>query len=143
MADVSVDADQFANALDDILTTLAGTVRKGAAGAVKAGLKKGTRAWKDNATIVLSDEYFKTGHWYKTGDYAKSIGSRMTNKGDKPTGEIGSKKLPGLPHLLEKGHARVGGGFVPGRPHIAPAAEEAFEETIDAMDRAVTEALRG
>lgn len=64
-----------------------------------------------------------------TGDYAKS----WTQKVDgslKKTGKIARivfAKAPfyRLTHLLENGHAKVNGGRVEGRPHVAPAAEKA------------------
>ena len=62
----------------------------------------------------------RKGH-YKDGwaskvesENAVSIGIRIYNK-----------KKPGLTHLLEKGHAKRGGGRVSGIPHIAPAEQRA------------------
>lgn len=49
------------------------------------------------------------------------------------SGRVVYSKTPGLPHLLEHGHAKVSGGRVEGRPHIAPAedlASRKLEEYI-------------
>lgn len=40
-----------------------------------------------------------------------------------------------LSHLLEKGHAKRGGGRVAGRPHIAPAAEAAKDTLIQEIEK--------
>lgn len=117
MSDVSIDMDQFGTTLSDILDDIDRQVTAVTPKAVRSGLKKGASEWRKNAPV-------------RTGKYKRSIRWHMTSEGGRePTGEVGSPSLPGLPHLLEKGHARIGGGRVPGIPHIAPAAEVAFDET--------------
>ncbi len=44
-----------------------------------------------------------------------------------------------LAHLLEFGHAKRGGGRVPGRAHIAPAEEKGIRE----LEREIQKALEG
>lgn len=65
----------------------------------------------------------RKGH-YKDGwaskvetENAVSIGIRIYNK-----------KKPGLTHLLEKGHAKRGGGRVEGIPHIGPVEKQAVKD---------------
>ena len=128
MSDMSIGIDEFGVALESILADVSSKVKRVPEPAVKKGLQKGARSWRKNAPRM-------------TGRYAASIRWHITRGGDSPSGEIGSPSLPGLPHLLEKGHARVGGGRVPGIPHIAPAAEEAFDATEQEIIKGIEGAL--
>ena len=125
MADVPIDIDEFGVSLEHILSKVESDVKHVTPGAVREGLKVGAREWRKGAPV-------------DRGKYKKSIRWHIIDNGlDTPSGEIGSPSMPGLPHLLEKGHARVGGGRVPGIPHIAPAAEVAFDATEDAVSRGI------
>lgn len=64
---------------------------------------------------------------YGSGRYSKGWTSTVEETRLGATGVI-YNKTPGLPHLLEKGHAKRVGGRVPGRPHIAPVEEEIVKD---------------
>lgn len=53
-----------------------------------------------------------------TGRYAKGWKSRIETGKRTKQGVIYNADLPGLPHLLEFGHANRNGGRTPGRVHI-------------------------
>ena len=65
-----------------------------------------------------------------TGKYAE--GWTMTKEVDRLHVSVTlHNSMPGLPHLLEYGHANRGGGRTPGRTHIKPVEEQiirAFEK---------------
>lgn len=160
MSDITIEADQFGTTLEQLLGRVGTSVTAHMPAAVEKALTRGEAAWKRNARAVLSSSYSRGGWgkqkksytksgrpskkvaWYgktfKTGKYARSITHQLlTSGGELVEGEIGSRSMPGLAHLLEKGHASVGGGFVSGRKHIEPA----FDETVGDFERDVEMAV--
>ena len=74
----------------------------------------------------------------KTGGYAKS----WTVKTTKETTEsleltVCSPKKYQMAHLLEKGHAKRGGGRVKAQPHIAPAEEDTVKQLEADIEKAI------
>lgn len=68
-----------------------------------------------------------------TGDYRK--GWRVKKVGNNVV--IHNKTDYQLTHLLEKGHAKAGGGRVPAKVHIAPVEERAVNDYLERVERAV------
>jgi hypothetical protein len=69
-----------------------------------------------------------------TGDYRK--GWRVKKVRGKQV--VYNKTDYRLTHLLEKGHAKVGGGRVPAQVHIRPAEERAIEDLVNRITQAVS-----
>ena len=64
-----------------------------------------------------------------TGDYRDGWTAKVAYQGDDDIRVIVHNKAHyQRTHLLEDGHANVDGGFTPGKPHIAPAADQAAAE---------------
>lgn len=164
MTDVTIEADKFGTTVEKILEKLGSNVKMIAPSAVEDSLQVGEKAWKSNARSVLSSSYSRGGWgkrkqlytksgrksrkvaWYgktiRTGKYARSISHHiLTQGGDITDGEIGSASMPGLAHLLEKGHALLGGGSARAFVHIEPASEVAFAELERLIDRGVERAI--
>lgn len=124
MGNYTIEADRFGATMQQILGELADQVNQGSGRAVRKAAQKGRKETKANAPEL-------------TGGYKEGWTYRVKNTPEGWSAEVGNKKKPGLAHLLEKGHARVGGGRVSGIEHIAPAADKAFEELIEQVNAEV------
>lgn len=73
------------------------------------------------------------------GKYAKSWTMTTEKEFGQPHRRIIHAKAPHyrLTHLLEHGHAKVGGGRVEGRPHIRPAEEMVIREFMAEVEEAI------
>lgn len=113
-----------------------------------AEIMKGLTEYKDLATADMKTAVRKAGKSVKkdiqanapkkTGAYSKS----WTVKTTKETSEsleltVHSQKKYQLAHLLEKGHAKRGGGRTKAIPHIAPAEEKAVKDLEADIKRAL------
>lgn len=111
-------------------------------------IMKGLTEYKDLATADMKTAVRKAGRTAKkdiqanapkkTGAYSKS----WTVKTTKETSEsleltVCSPKKYQLAHLLEKGHAKRGGGRTQAQPHIAPAEENAVKQLESNIKRAL------
>ena len=73
------------------------------------------------------------------GNYAKSWAMKTEPEVGQPHKRIVHVKAPHyrLTHLLEHGHAKVGGGRVEGIPHVRPAEEEVIREFTREVEEAI------
>ena len=94
----------------------------------KAVKKAGTTVRKEILANAPSD----------TGAYAKSWAVKTVKETSHALElTVHSKNRYQLAHLLEFGHAKRGGGRVPGKAHIAPAEELGIKELEDAIEKAL------
>lgn len=119
-------ADNLDVAIDKILKQYANDVTMTVKDLSKKFTKEGVKAVSQSA-----------GSMFGGGRYAQSWTSQFEQGRLSAQGVIFSK-VPGLPHLLEKGHAKRGGGRVSGRTHIQPVEKELTE----AFERAVKDDIQ-
>lgn len=119
--------DKLSSAISDVLGQYGAELQENIAEAVKAVSKQGAKAVRSAAQTTFGG----------TGAYAKGWTSRADTGRVSAQGYIYNKDLPGLPHLLENGHAKRGGGRVPGRPHIKPVEEQIVKDFEEAVKKSV------
>lgn len=106
--------------ISQILTEYKGEIEKDLEKAVREVAKSGVSELKANSR----SEFGGTGR-YASGWTSKTETDRLLHT------SIIYNRMPGLPHLLEHGHALRGGGrsgFVDGKMHIAPVEEKVIEQ---------------
>ena len=69
--------------------------------------------------------------------YWKSWTSKVTKEKTGDYSVVLYSKMPGLPHLLEYGHALRQGGRTEGRTHIKPVEETLIEEYEKGIEKGI------
>ena len=123
-----IEDDEFAAAMSEIFGDIASAADEAVFQCVHDALVAGRDEWRRNAE----------GYGWR---YAKAVTYRTLRQKRGVEGHIYSKK-PGLPHLLEKGHAKIGGGRTRAFPHVKPAAEYAFQFARDHLGEYLARELR-
>ena len=125
MAGVSIDA--MADAIMEGLLEYADMATED----MKVAVKKAAKTVKKDIQV---------GAPVKSGAYSKSWAIKTMNQSsNKLELVVHSKNRYQLAHLLEKGHAKRGGGRVGGKAHIAPAEQHGIEQ----LEQDIERALRG
>lgn len=113
-----VPIDRLTKEVEKILNEYGENVQQNLGDIVKEMSKKGAQALRSQSKSTFNG----------TGDYAKGWTSRAETGRMSAQGTIYNKDLPGLPHLLEHGHANWGGGRTPGRVHIKTVEDALVKE---------------
>lgn len=117
-----VTVDQLGDAMAELMEEYGDNVKENLDEIVAAMSKKGAQALRGEARGAVN------GTKYAGGWKSQTETGRFSSQGT-----IYNAKLPGLPHLLEHGHANRNGGRTAGRPHIAKVEQalvREFEEKV-------------
>ncbi|WP_405100808.1 HK97 gp10 family phage protein [Oceanobacillus sp. FSL H7-0719] len=120
-----VSIDSFADELVNILQEYTTEVEEGLEKAKEDNAKNAVKVLKRTSPVGTR----KRKRRYYQGWRAKKIGTAWV---------VHNATDYQLTHLLEKGHAKVGGGRVPGKPHIAPVEEQVivgYEKQLEKIIR--------
>lgn len=123
MASKKVTMEQLPGAIKEILEQYEGEINRFLPEITEKVGKTGVKALRTSAKQKFNGKKY-AGGWRSVSERNR-YGATVT---------IYNGRLPGLPHLLEHGHAKRGGGRVDGRAHIAPVEEKLitdFEKKVE------------
>jgi DNA/RNA endonuclease G (NUC1) len=123
----SISVDELASVINESLEEYANLTSE----KVKSAVRKSAKAVKEQINSSAP---------VRTGRYAKSWKTKTTAESSNMLQQtVYSPNRYMLAHLLEKGHAKRGGGRVRAIPHIVPA-EEMGEEMLESL---IEKAVKG
>ena len=114
---------QLSGAINDILNEYDKDLTIGIDDVIRKVANKGAQALRGSSMSVIG------------GRYSRGWGYTLEKGRLNTKATLWHKQAPGLPHLLENGHAKVNGGRVPGRPHIKPVEETIERDFVDTTKR--------
>ena len=121
----TVSIDGMAEAINEGLQEYA----KLASSEVKRAVRKSAKTVKEEIEANAPKD---------TGKYASSWAAKTTQENANTLVQtVYSRNRYQLAHLLEHGHAKRGGGRVPGKPHIAPAEQKGIKKLETEIERAL------
>ena len=120
MAKITVDT--FSAEVSKLLAEYADDISNNVEEATKTVARKGAQLLKSESLSA-----FKSSNRLKKGRYGTGWTYKVEKGRTGVSAVLYNSKYPGLPHLLENGHAKRGGGFVPGKKHIAPVEEQVVQ----------------
>ena len=116
------DIEGFSATMETVMFNLENNIKSAARTSVRKSVTWGAKELRTSSKTPVRKTGKLADGWYKAG----FTGSTYRHaQGD--YGVIHNKNAPGLVHLLEKGHATIGGGRVRAYPHVAPVADETFK----------------
>lgn len=113
-----VGVDGLAAAVNAVLDEYVDSVKENLDVITKEVAKAGVKALKAESRSAVGG----------TGKYASGWKAEVKSGNLGVEGVLYNGKVPGLPHLLEHGHAMRNGGRVAGRPHIAKVEQELIKQ---------------
>lgn len=122
-----IPIDRLSAEINKILTEYGEQVQQDVDEAAQRVTKAGVKAVKGNAK----------GSFGGTGKYAAGWTSKFEKWRLSSQGTIYNGTVPGLPHLLEHGHANRNGGRTSGREHIGPVEQKIIEDFEKAVKAAI------
>lgn len=125
---LSIDPNALSASLEEIFGEIESKTGNALNTAVKEGASVAAKEWRKGAPV----------HY---GNYKKTIRYKVDKSGNEPQATVYST-MPSLPHLLEKGHARIGGGRTTAIEHVAPAADAGFDAAEKAFDTSLSKELQ-